>query len=61
MKDLIEKALIQMRQNQQWISYLYPYNIPYYRRKGWEIMSNKLSFKIKDTQLPKQVDLPEIV
>ena len=49
MKDLIEKALIQMRQDQQWISYLYPYNIPYYRRKGWEIMSDKLSFKIKDT------------
>jgi predicted acetyltransferase len=61
MKDLIEKALIQMRQDQQWISYLYPYNIPYYRRKGWEIMSDKLSFKIKDTQLPKQVDLPGIV
>lgn len=61
MKDLIKKALVQMREDQQWISYLYPYNIPYYRRKGWEIMSDKLSFKIKDTQLPKQVDLPGIV
>lgn len=50
-----------MRKNKQWISYLYPYNIPYYRRKGWEIMSDKLSFKIRDTQLPKQVPVSGIV
>ncbi|EOH88574.1 GNAT family N-acetyltransferase [Enterococcus pallens] len=61
MKDLIQMALVEMRKDKQWISYLYPYNIPYYRRKGWEIMSDKLSFKVKDTQLPKQVDVPGIV
>ncbi|MBO1306828.1 GNAT family N-acetyltransferase [Enterococcus sp. 669A] len=61
MKDLIQLALVEMRKDKQWISYLYPYNIPYYRRKGWEIMSDKLSFKVKDTQLPKQVDVPGIV
>ena len=44
MKDLIQTALEEMRQDKQWISYLFPYNIPYYRRKGWEIMSDKLSF-----------------
>ena len=38
MKDLIKLALETMREDQQWISYLYPYNVPYYRRKGWEIM-----------------------
>lgn len=58
MQELIHLALEKMRQDQQWISYLFPYNIPYYRRKGWEIMSDKLTFKIRDTQLPKAVELP---
>lgn len=53
MKQLIYRALQHMRHNSQWISYLYPYDIPYYRRKGWEIMSDKLTFKIRDNQLPK--------
>lgn len=61
MQDLVRVALENMREDQQWISYLYPYNIPYYRRKGWEIMSDKLSFKIRDTQLPKTVDVPGMV
>lgn len=58
MMELVTLALKNMRENKQWISYLYPYNIPYYRQKGWEIMSDKLSFKIKDTQLPKFVEVP---
>lgn len=58
MKDLIHLALETMRKNKQWISYLYPYSIPYYRRKGWEIMSDKLTFKIRDTQLTKTADVP---
>ena len=35
------------------IRYLYPYSIPYYRRKGWELISDKISYEIKDYQLPK--------
>ncbi|MHC5374702.1 GNAT family N-acetyltransferase [Enterococcus sp. LJL120] len=61
MQDLIRVALGNMRKEKQWISYLYPYSIPYYRRKGWEIMSDKLSFKIKDVQLPKAVEVPGMV
>ncbi len=61
MKDLIKLALETMRADQQWISYLYPYNVPYYRRKGWEMMSDKLTFKIRDTQLPKTVEVLGIV
>ncbi|WP_414841825.1 enhanced intracellular survival protein Eis [Enterococcus saccharolyticus] len=61
MNELIRVALENMRESQQWISYLYPYSIPYYRRKGWEIMSDKLTFKIRDTQLPKNVDVPGMV
>ena len=61
MSDLIALALKKMRENEQWISYLYPYSIPYYRRKGWEIMSDKVTFEIKDTQLPKRVEVPGYV
>ncbi len=61
MSELIRQGLENMREREQWISYLYPYSIPYYRNKGWEIMSDKLSFSIKDTQLPKRVDVPGYV
>lgn len=53
MNDLIKKGLEIMRDNGQWISYLYPYSIPYYRRKGWEIISDHLTFELKDNQIPK--------
>lgn len=53
MHKLIEKALHRMRENGQYISYLFPYSIPYYRRKGWEIISDKISYEVKDYQLPK--------
>lgn len=53
MHKLIEKALHRMRENGQYISYLFPYSIPYYRRKGWEIISDKISYEIMDYQLPR--------
>lgn len=53
MNDLIKKGLEMMRDAGQWISYLYPYSIPYYRRKGWEIISDHLTFELKDNQIPK--------
>ncbi|MGO2083145.1 GNAT family N-acetyltransferase [Vagococcus sp.] len=61
MSDLISLGLKKMRENGQSISYLFPYSIPYYRRKGWEIMSDKMAFEIKDSQLPKQVSVPGYV
>ena len=57
MNDLIKFSLEKMRSSQQYISYLYPYSIPYYRRKGWEIMSDHMTFSFKDTQLPKHVEV----
>lgn len=53
MHKLLERALKNMQKRSQYISYLYPYSIPYYRRKGWEIISDKISYEIKDYQLPK--------
>lgn len=58
MGELIYIALQRMKENGQYISYLYPYSIPYYRKKGWEIMSDHMTFSIRDTQLPKQVEVP---
>lgn len=53
MHKLLYQALEKMREKKQSISYLYPYSIPYYRRKGWEIISDKIVFEVKDYQLPK--------
>lgn len=61
MNDLIRVGLENMRKKGQLISYLYPYSIPYYRKKGWEIVTEHLTFSIKDTQIPKYDDLPGFV
>lgn len=58
MNKLMLQALTDMRMRKQSISYLYPYSVPYYRRKGWEIICDKISFEVKDTQLPKQQSIP---
>ena len=58
---LMKECLKHMRQEKQLISYLYPYSIPFYRKMGWEIISDKLSFTIRDTQLPKHRDVPGMV
>lgn len=58
MNKLMLHALSNMRDRKQSISYLYPYSIPYYRRKGWEIISDKISFEVQDTQLPKLKMVP---
>lgn len=57
MQDLIVEALRNMRERGQYISYLFPYSVPFYRRKGWEIITDYISFTIQDYQLPKQVDV----
>lgn len=54
MSRLIKEALQNMRENHQSISMLYPYFIPYYRKKGWEIVTDIMTYTIKDTQLPKR-------
>lgn len=51
--SLIKKSLEHMREEQRYISLLCPYSIPFYRKQGWEIVSDRMTFTIKDTQLPK--------
>lgn len=61
MNDLIKVGLTKMREKGQWLSYLYPYSVPYYRRKGWEIISEHLSFTLKDSQMPRYEGVPGMV
>ena len=58
MSSLIRQALTEMRQRGQSVSFLCPYSIPFYRHKGWEIVSDKMTFRIRDTQLPKARPVP---
>ena len=51
--SLMIESLKYMRENKMLLSFLYPYSIPFYRKKGWEIVSDKLTFRIRDSQLPK--------
>ncbi len=53
MHKLLYQALENMKKQGQSISFLYPYSIPYYRRKGWEIISDRITYEIHDYQLPK--------
>jgi len=52
--SLIKHAIMHMYEEEQFISFLYPYSIPLYRKHGWEIISDKITFAIKDSQLPKK-------
>lgn len=51
--SLMKRALNYIHERGMSISFLYPYSIPFYRKMGWEIVSDKLTFTVKDTQLPK--------
>lgn len=57
MESLITECLQRMRDEKRYISYLFPYSIPYYRKKGWEIMSDIVEFQVKDSQLPHYAGL----
>lgn len=52
MKELMKEILQTMRNNRQSLACLYPYSIPYYRQRGFEIISDKMSFSMADTQVP---------
>ena len=54
MSSLIKQALENMRKNHQPLSMLYPYQVSFYRRRGWEIASDRMTYTIRDTQLPRR-------
>ena len=50
-----------MRDAHKSFALLYPYSIPLYRGLGWEIISNKMTYTIKDTQIPRKLNEPGYV
>ena len=61
MKRLMIQGLTQMHKEGKSFALLYPYSIPLYHLLGWEIISNKISFNIKDRQIPTKVKAPGYV
>lgn len=61
MKRLMLQSLEHMHQKKQSLALLYPYSIPLYRRMGWEIISNKITYSVKDHQIPKSATAPGYV
>lgn len=51
MKRLLRLSLTRIRENGRSLALLFPYSIPLYRKFGWEIVSNKISYRVKDTQM----------
>ncbi len=61
MKQIMFQCLSHMRQKKQSLAMLFPYSIPLYRNLGWEIISNKISYTIKDRQIPSNTHAPGFV
>ena len=61
MKRLMHRSLSHMREKKQPLALLYPYSIPLYRKLGWEIISNKNSYTVKDRQIPSGAKAPGFV
>ena len=51
MRRLIRMSLERMKEGKRSLALLFPYSIPMYRKFGWEIVSNKISYKVKDSQI----------
>lgn len=61
MKQLMQKSLEHMRRKNQSLALLFPYSIPLYRKMGWEIISNKITYTVKDRQIPEKASAPGYV
>ncbi|MBN2642809.1 MAG: GNAT family N-acetyltransferase, partial [Victivallales bacterium] len=56
MSRLMRESLETMRSEGESLAILYPFSIPLYRYRGWEVISDKMTFRIKDNQLPKKMN-----
>ncbi|UOQ83879.1 GNAT family N-acetyltransferase [Gracilibacillus salinarum] len=45
-KALLYKLLTEMRQQQQSISYLHPFSVPFYRKYGWELTFDRTTYNM---------------
>ena len=51
MRRLLRLSLEHTRDDGRSLALLFPFSIPLYRHFGWEIVSNKISYKVKDYQI----------
>jgi predicted acetyltransferase len=61
MTKLMRRSLCGMREKRRSFALLYPYSFPLYRKFGWEIISNKISFIITDRQIPSENTVPGFI
>ena len=61
MKRLMYQSLVHMRERRQPFAMLFPYSIPLYRKLGWEIISDKITYTVKDRQMPSNAEAPGFV
>lgn len=61
MKKLMYRSIERMRAEGKNFALLYPYSIPLYHHLGWEIVSDKISYIIKDRQIPTKMEAPGYV
>ena len=61
MSRLMKLSLTEMKAKGQSLALLYPYSFPLYRHRGWEIVSDKMTYTIRSEQLPKNIVAPGYV
>lgn len=61
MSRLMKQSLVEMREKGQSVAILYPFSIPLYRHRGWEIISDKMTWRISDTKMLAWKDVPGYV
>ncbi len=61
MSRLMKQSLTEMREKGQTLAILYPYSIPLYRHRGWEIISDKMTWTITDPNMLADEDVPGYV
>lgn len=61
MSRLMKQSLVEMREKGQSVAILYPFSIPLYRHRGWEIISDKMTWRISDTKMLAWKEVPGYV
>lgn len=61
MSRLMKESLTEMRSKGQTLAILYPYSIPLYRKRGWEIISDKMTWRITDPNMLVDEEVPGYV
>ncbi|RSL30407.1 GNAT family N-acetyltransferase [Salibacterium salarium] len=56
-RKLLDAALVDMRERGYVLSLLYPFSVEFYRKFGWELFSDRITWELKKEQLPKKGEI----